>query len=460
MSAAPTADRPDVLIVGAGIAGLYTAREILKRSPTTRVLVIEKYPVVGGRVLSFTKELGCEGQTSIHERSEHRDACQLRSVAWEAGAGRLHYSQKRVHKLLKDYNLEVFPLPASADFLPATADGSASRRRSNQFADLIQPLLPLLEDLPVADLQMNTLADLCQRTLGPKLTKAVFDEFPYYTEVHNLRADLALETFKGVMGAEGGFCSIKGGFGQLPRALAADVRRRGGSIWLGAELVGWVSGVDKSGADKSGGLKAHVQLWRSWKPHQKIALYPKRMILALHAGALQAFPQCRSWAPLRHLGVARLLRIYAVFPQGRLCDGGKGPWFAGMAKMVVAGPLRYVIPISEEQGIIMISYTDGADTQPFWAAAQAKDPRALTAHIMREVRALFGSQVPDPLFLKAHPWTVGTTYWRPGHYDVDAVMEDSLQLEDGVACIGESFSRDQAWIEGALESADRFLRTY
>lgn len=446
MSAAPTADRPDVLIVGAGIAGLYTAREILKRSPTTRVLIIEKYPVVGGRVLSFRKCVtnACE--------EDKRGVWGRHASTWEAGAGRLHYSQKRVHKLLKDYNLEVFPLPASADFLPATADGSASRRRSNQFADLIQPLLPLLEDLPVADLQMNTLADLCRRTLGPKLTKAIFDEFPYYTEVHNLRADLALETFKGVMGAEGGFCSIKGGFGQLPRALAADVRKRGGSIWLGAELVGW--------SRQQGHLKADIQLWRSWKPHQKIAIYPKRMILALHAGALQAFPQCRSWAPLRHLGVVRLLRIYAVFPQGRLCDGKKGPWFAGMAKTVVAGPLRYVIPISEEQGIIMISYTDGADTQPFWAAAQAKDPRALTAHIMREVRALFGSRVPEPLFLKAHPWTVGTTYWRPGRYDVDAVMEDSLQLEDGVACIGESFSRDQAWIEGALESADRFLRTY
>jgi len=183
------------------------------------------------------------------------------------------------------------------------------------------------------------------------------------------------------------------------------------------------------------------------------------MILALHAGALHAFPQCRGWAPLRHLGVARLLRIYAVFPQGRLCDGKQGPWFANMAKTVVAGPLRYIIPISEEQGIIMISYTDGEDTRPFWAAAQANDSRALTKHIMHEVRALFGSQVPDPIFLKAHPWTVGTTYWRPGRYDVDAVMDDSLQLEDDVACIGESFSRDQAWIEGALESAQRFLRT-
>lgn len=449
MSSEHTADRPDVLIIGAGIAGLYTAREILKREPKTRVLVIEKYPVVGGRVLTFHKQLGDSERCSIRERSEYRNACQLRSVAWEAGAGRLHYSQKRVHALLKEYKLEVTPLPTTADFLPSANGRSASRRRPDKFADLLRPLLPLLADLPADYLQMNTLADVCRDVFGPVFTKDLFERFPYYTEVYNLRSDLALEAFAGPIGQDDGFCTIIGGFDQLPRALAADVRQRGGSIWLGAELVGW--------SKEKEGLNAKVQLWRNWKRHTMVTLYPKQMILALHAGALRAFPQCRQWAPLHHLGVARLLRIYAVFPRGRLCDGKQGPWFTGMAKTVVAGPLRYIIPISEEKGIIMISYTDGEDTRPFWREAEAANPAALTRHIMHEVRKLFGAQVPDPLFLKAHPWTVGTTYWRPGRYDVDAVMEDSLQLEDGVACIGESFSREQAWIEGALESAERLL---
>ena len=89
-------DRPDVLIVGGGIAGLYTAREILKRRPATQLLLIEKYPVLGGRVLSFRKQLGSQ------------------AVGWEAGAGRLHYSQKRIHALLDEYDITVVPLPASA----------------------------------------------------------------------------------------------------------------------------------------------------------------------------------------------------------------------------------------------------------------------------------------------------------------------------------------------------------
>jgi hypothetical protein len=429
-------DRPDILIVGGGVAGLYTARELLRRDPDLQILLIEKYPVLGGRVLSFRARVGSQ------------------EVGWEAGAGRLHYSQKRIHALLDDYKIGVAPLPASADFI---CEGG--RRRSANFTELAAAILPAIADLPVADLQMYTLADVCNRILGPSKTKAIFDQFPYHTEVHRLRADIALETFQGVMASEAGFCVVRGGFTPLINALAADVRKRGATIWLGTALIGWSGG---SGSE----IRATVKMTYKDAQPRVIPLYPKKMILALHAGALAGFKQCRSWSPLRHLGVAKLLRIYAVFPKGPSCSGGHAVWFAGMSKVITPGPLRYVIPISEEAGTIMISYTDGGDTSPFWAEAQAadRDPgRAtaiLTRHIMREVRKLFGSAVPDPIFLKAHPWTVGTTYWKPGRYDIDKTIEESRQLEGGktpVYVIGESFSRDQAWIEGALESAEGLI---
>ncbi len=427
-------DRPDILIVGGGISGLYTARELLKRNPDLKLLLIEKYPVLGGRVLSFRTQVAGK------------------DVGWEAGAGRLHYSQKRIHKLLEEYHMSVVPLSASVDFI-----SEGGRRRQDNFATLADAILPLLAALPARELQMQTLADVCRRVMGPNECRTFFEQFPYHTEVHRLRADIALETFRGVMAHDKGFCVVKGGFAQLISALGADVRRRGGTIWLGAGLTGW---------KRSGGeIAATVKLTRSGgEPPRQVPIYPKRMILALHAGALATFPQTRNWAPLRHLGVAKLLRIYAVFPQQRLCDGKHGPWFAGMSKTGTPGPLRYVIPISEEAGTIMISYTDGADTAPFWEEAEAtyKDPHrtgVLTRHIMREVRRLFGASVPNPLFLKAHPWTVGSTYWKPGRYDIDAVIAESRQLEDSVYVIGESFSRDQAWIEGALESAEGLLES-
>ena len=420
-------DKPDICIVGGGIAGLYMAREILKASPSTQLLLLEKYPIIGGRVLSYKKDIGSQ------------------TVSWEAGAGRLYEKHVRVHKLLKDYGLQTYPLSPSADFVSANG-----RRQSDKFAELASAILPPLADLPVADLQKHTLGSLCRSIIGPKETKAIFEKFPYYTEVESLRADEGLRAFMGVMGSHGGFCGIKGGFSSLAHALSADVRMRGGTIWLGAELVDWARGSE--------GLKVSVSLTHgSAAPAHQVHIFPKKMILALHATALRALHRAAAWAPLKHLGTARLLRIYAVFPKNRSGCLAGSVWFKGMNRVITPGKLRYVIPINEDQGTIMISYTDGADTSVFWTAANKESPKQLTHLLMKEVRKLFGTHIPDPIFVKAHPWNTGTTYWKPGLYNIDQVIKQSRQLEDDVYVCGESFSHEQAWIEGALESAEGLL---
>jgi monoamine oxidase len=428
LSPSRSVDKPDICIVGGGIAGLYVAREILKASPSTQLLLLEKYPIIGGRIMSYKKDIETGQGTQ--------------TVAWEAGAGRLYEKHERVHKLLRDYSLQVYPLSPSADFLSASGC-----RHPDRFAELAAAVLPPLADLPIADLQKHTLGSLCRSIIGPNETKALFEQFPYYTEVESLRADEGLRAFMGVMGSHGGFCGIKGGFGSLAHALAADVRMRGGTIWLGAELVDWVKGSD--------GLKATATLSYKDKPSTTFHIYPKKMVLALHATALRAIRP--RWSPLKHVDTAPLLRIYAVFPKSRSAGRAPHVWFKGMARTITPGPLRYVIPINEANGTIMISYTDGADTQRFWSAANKSSTAQLTTLIMKEVRKLFGSNIPNPIFIKAHPWTTGTTYWKPGSYNIDTVIKESRQLEEDVYVCGESFSHEQAWIEGALESAEGLL---
>ena len=71
----------DILVVGAGIAGLYTALQYLKKHPDAHVAIIEKYKTVGGRAYTFRTKLDARGP--IH---------------WEAGAGRIHKSHKMTIK--------------------------------------------------------------------------------------------------------------------------------------------------------------------------------------------------------------------------------------------------------------------------------------------------------------------------------------------------------------------------
>ena len=73
----------DCLVVGAGISGLFSAREILKKHPNWKVGLAERYKGVGGRTHTYT-----------HGNNR-----------WEAGAGRVHKNHKHTMDLIKFYGL-------------------------------------------------------------------------------------------------------------------------------------------------------------------------------------------------------------------------------------------------------------------------------------------------------------------------------------------------------------------
>jgi monoamine oxidase len=145
-----------------------------------------------------------------------------------------------------------------------------------------------------------------------------------------------------------------------------------------------------------------------------------------------------------------LTRIYATYPK----QGG-AVWFAGMEKTVVDNPLRYIIPINPAKGLIMISYTDGPTTT-YWE--QFKSDEELTKAIQVHVRASFPSKtIPEPTYLKKHVWPSGCTYWLPGDYDPVKASRAAHNPAEDVYVVGESISLNQAWMEGALESAETLL---
>jgi hypothetical protein len=79
---------------------------------------------------------------------------------------------------------------------------------------------------------------------------------------------------------------------------------------------------------------------------------------------------------------------------------------------------------------------------------------------MEEVESLFGV-VQNPSYLKMHYWPSGCTYWKPGKYDPFEESNKSLvPLSNfpNLHLVGESYSNNQAWIEGAIEQAEKLLK--
>lgn len=403
----------DVLIIGGGIAGLYCARQLLRAHPSTRLVLCEHYKVLGGRMATYHKTLpgGLD-------------------VQWEIGAGRISDSHLRLHALLREYGLHTSPIGPE---LMYKESGKAPLER-NIFEPSLDILFGPLVGLPSDILEKHTLQELLISIHGKKATQNWMDRFPYHSELVYLRADEGLREFTNEMKSHEGFSVCVEGLGALPQKIAAECVERGAVILTQYTCTG----LGKGWAEfTSEGLSRKI--------------HAKKIICALHAKAMRSIPFFKGFSTLKKIQMEPLTRMYAVFP----LRGGKS-WFHGLPRIVTPMPIRYVLPIDESKGVIMISYTDSKFSRAF----SGKDPET---EVMKEIRALFPEKdIPDPLLFKVHEWEEGVSYWLPGSYDVKEESERALvpfpKVYPGLFVCGESFSERQGWVEGALEHAALLLK--
>jgi monoamine oxidase len=149
------------------------------------------------------------------------------------------------------------------------------------------------------------------------------------------------------------------------------------------------------------------------------------------------------------IGSCPLSRIYAIYPKN---EDGK-VWFHNLGRIITNNDLKYIIPINQDTGLIMISYLNGT------AASRLNDKLldggSLKKIIKNDLDKLFPKlEIPDPTFIDENYWSVGTHYYKP---DCDPnLVQDKINqpnINKPVWVIGESYSIYSGWIEGSLNSA-------
>ena len=408
-------DPYDVLIVGGGIAGLYCARQLLRAHPSLRLVLCEQYKILGGRMATYHKTLP-GGLT----------------VQWEIGAGRISDSHVRLHALLREYGLRTFPIGPG---LMYKRSGSSTLEK-NIFEPSLDILFGPLFTLSPEVLARHTLQELLISIHGKKATQGWMDRFPDHSEIVYLRADEGLREFSHEMKSHEGFSVCAEGLGALADKMATECVERGAIILTKHTCTGIGKGWAEFTTEEEGSRKIHAN----------------KSIFALHAKALRELSFFDGFTTLKKIQMEPLTRMYAVFP----LRGGKA-WFHGLPRIVTPLSVRYVLPIDEAKGVIMISYTDSKFSRAF---SGKEDPER---EVMKEIRALFPEKdIPDPIFFKVHEWKEGVSYWLPGPYTVKKESEKALvpfpKVYPGVFVCGESFSERQGWVEGALEHAALLLK--
>ena len=405
----------DIIVIGAGIAGLRIALELKKINKSLNITILEKYKKAGGRFDTIrTKVAGKE-------------------IQYESGAGRIHSSHKRFLSLLEEHDIKTYRMSPEELWRPFHSDKSTQ----NYFREIWEAMCEEFDKIPNEIKRTKTLRDIAIDTLGIELALAILETYPYRSEIEVMSADSALELFKSLK--NGYFVGIQEGFSSVIDKLNAEAIKQNIKFKFNTS-VNHIDYKDEKYTVKT----IHNETQILYKADRVIVAVPRNSIEHI-------YPFSPDHAIVKSVRMEPLLRIYSVYEDSS--------WIQS-ERIITNSPLRYIIPISKEKGIVMSSYTDSRDIE-LWYPYLKKEVQ-LRDKIQFETQSLLPElNIPEAIYTKAHLWKDGCSYWLPNGEDFRLLSESALNpMPDkypDLHVIGESFSLQQQWTEGALEHADSLV---
>jgi thioredoxin reductase len=127
---------------------------------------------------------------------------------------------------------------------------------------------------------------------------------------------------------------------------------------------------------------------------------------------------------------------------------------------VVPGPLQKIIPINEEKGVYMIAYSDNKNAYLLKNNLENNlKNRKLYCTLIEEAVNIPKDSL-KLIGIKGYFWNIGTHYYEPLSNEFssrDEFVKKVQHPEKGILVVGEAVSRYQGWVEGALESVETVL---
>jgi hypothetical protein len=434
----------DIIILGGGIAGLHSAYEILKRSPNTKLLLIEKENILGGRIHSFKDKY----------------------MQVECGAGRFHTGQHRMMNLIRELGL-LDKCIEIGNSDPLFYDIQTHSSIDNPSDVIILKLLKYSRNESKEFLQNTSILQFAEKVLSIEETNALKGSFGYYSELAIMNAHDAFELITKHLSPEHKFMVLKGGLSQIIENISKKVIEMGGMIRKNHQIVSITQNQSKQGVEKKLGVEFNISCLNnshsynfskkknySLRTTNKINYYASKVISALPKQVLEKIDFFRPiYNDLKYIVCEPLCRIYSKFPVSK--DGKI--WFENISKFNTNNNLRMVIPINSHDGVIMTSYTDYKYAR-YWKHLYDKNGidyvNKKLLSLMYESTGI--DDIPIPIKTHVFYWPCGVGYWGVGA-NSQMISEKCIQpfgLDVELYICGEHFSeKNQQWIEGALETS-------
>lgn len=409
----------DIVIVGSGIAGLYSAFKIKKYSPTTKFVVLEKY-----------KKEWIGGRTSNYDFYGTK-------VVTGAGSGR-----KDTNPLLIKL-LTVMKIP----FKKTTSIMEYSKLLKHQSDFDVVKIINILKDQYNKDpikYKHLTFKEFATHVLGDVKYK-LFTIYAGYTDYENADIYETLYNY-GMDDNKGGWPLLYISWKELIEHLCENIQYRNIKTSNNVISVQKISG--------HGTKNINEPCLFEIKTQEGNVYYSNKVIIATTiSGIMKLVPDASKPNSLyQQIHGQPFLRLYAKF------DKKSSELLKKYisAYTIVPGPLQKIIPIDSKKGVYMISYSDNE-------CALTLKPNLENTLVNRK---LYEKLVEESLgisngclkitAIKDFYWPIGTHYFEP-LYGVESREEFIHKVQhpiEGMIVVGEAVSTYQGWVEGALESVE------
>lgn len=389
----------DVVIIGAGIAGLYAGYKILKKNPLCKILLLEKNDIVGGRMGS--------------EQFYGTD------IKIGAGIGRFE-KDVLLKKLLKDFGIKTSVF---------TTDVLDKSKNPISVMSVITRLRSEYRKKPVT----TTFRDFAIEKIGKK----DYERFLVSAGYTDYEKEDLYETLYhyGMEDNESGWKGIAIPWNDLLDALSKKI---------GVKNILTKQTVVKIQRTVSCGFEVITEkdVWNT-----------KKIILATTIDSVNKLLNVKGKDTLYdHVKGQPFLRIY-----GKFIGESVAIMKEYVSKQVfVEGKLHRIIPMNQKMGVYMIVYTDNQGAVGLKKYIENTDEnRRSLCHLIEKALGL-QKDVLEMSAIRSFYWDIGTHYYSPLDKEERKNFTQNIQHPcSDMWVVGECVSHNQGWVEGALESVEK-----
>ena len=416
----------DVIIIGGGIAGLNSAYKLIKKNPTLKILLLEKNKL-GGRINTY------------HDRY----------YQVEEGAARFHEKQKNIIKLIKELDLEkqMIKLSTASMYIPINKNSQNKNIIQENKDDLINEIIEASKSENTSVLKTMTFIEYAKKIIGKEKAQLILDSFGYSSELTIMNTYDAINLIKNNLTPKTQFYVLQKGLSQMIDKLHEIIKKLGVQVLIHRKVndIQFIKSITMSTFEIS--CDKIIQKY-----------YSKKCICAVTKETLLQLPIFNSISSiLNKIHSSPLCRIYSKFNKDPKTNK---VWFHGMQKFTTNNNLRYVIPIDEENGVIMISYTDSKYAD-FWKKIKdTKGIEEVNRELQRLIKQTCKIDIPMPEHTQLFYWKHGVAYYGT-EFDSETMLKKIMKPYQNIPLFvcGENFSEKQSqWIEGSLETSEKVVK--